>query len=256
MKTRIKNATVVLPTGSAKVDVLVDGQEIAAVDPAAHTTADEVVDATGLHLLPGVIDDQVHFREPGLTHKEDLATASRGVCQGRRHHVPGDAQHLADHHDVRGARREARPCGGEVGGQLRLLHRRDARQRRGTEEGRAHAGDQDLHRLQHRRPAGGRSGGTRADLCRDHPADHRPLRGRVDHPRKPGADRQDVGRQRPFADPRPPGGGRRHAAGAGLGQAARGTGSMCCTSPRPRKWNSCATTATSSRPRPACTTCS
>jgi len=37
-----------------------------------HTRADEVVLAHGLHLLPGAIDDQVHFREPGLTHKEDL----------------------------------------------------------------------------------------------------------------------------------------------------------------------------------------
>lgn len=37
---------------------------------------DEVVDATGLILLPGVIDPQVHFREPGLEHKEDLYTAS------------------------------------------------------------------------------------------------------------------------------------------------------------------------------------
>jgi dihydroorotase len=41
-----------------------------------------VVDATGLHLLPGVIDDQVHFREPGLTHKEDLRSASRACAKG------------------------------------------------------------------------------------------------------------------------------------------------------------------------------
>src|SRR5690606_40099944 len=44
--------------------------------------ADEVVDAAGLHLIPGVIDDQVHFREPGLTHKEDLHTASRACAKG------------------------------------------------------------------------------------------------------------------------------------------------------------------------------
>jgi dihydroorotase len=43
---------------------------------------DEVVDATGLYLLPGVIDDQVHFREPGLTHKEDLRHATRACAKG------------------------------------------------------------------------------------------------------------------------------------------------------------------------------
>ena len=52
------------------------------VDPAAHATADEVVDATGLHLIPGVIDDQVHFREPGLTHKATIHSESRAAVAG------------------------------------------------------------------------------------------------------------------------------------------------------------------------------
>ena len=82
MKTLIKNADVVLPTGVVRTNVLVDGPTIAAIDAAVHARADEVVDATGLHLLPGVIDDQVHFREPGLTHKEDLHTASRACAKG------------------------------------------------------------------------------------------------------------------------------------------------------------------------------
>ncbi len=82
MKTLIKNAQVVLPTGIVATNVLVDGARIAAIDPAVQTTADEVVDATGLHLMPGVIDDQVHFRDPGLTHKEDLYTASRACAKG------------------------------------------------------------------------------------------------------------------------------------------------------------------------------
>ncbi|MBI2479337.1 MAG: dihydroorotase [Planctomycetia bacterium] len=69
MKTLIKNAFVV-------------GTKIVDVDPAIHLTADHVVDGKGLHLLPGVIDDQVHFREPGLTHKEDLYTASRACAKG------------------------------------------------------------------------------------------------------------------------------------------------------------------------------
>lgn len=82
MKTLIKNAQVVLPTGMVTTNVLVDGARIAAIDPAVQTEADEVVDATGLHLIPGVIDDQVHFRDPGLTHKEDLYTASRACAKG------------------------------------------------------------------------------------------------------------------------------------------------------------------------------
>ncbi len=57
-------------------------RKIVDVDPAATVTADEVVDARGLLLLPGVIDDQVHFREPGLTDKEDLAHASRACAKG------------------------------------------------------------------------------------------------------------------------------------------------------------------------------
>jgi dihydroorotase len=82
MKTLIRHATVVLPTGSAAVSVLVDGEKIADVDPAPQVAADETIDAAGLHLLPGVIDDQVHFREPGLTHKEDLAHATRACAKG------------------------------------------------------------------------------------------------------------------------------------------------------------------------------
>ena len=82
MSLLIRHATVVLPTGSQRMSVLVDGSKIAALDVAVHTQADEVVDASGLHLIPGVIDDQVHFREPGLTHKEDLHTASRACAKG------------------------------------------------------------------------------------------------------------------------------------------------------------------------------
>jgi dihydroorotase len=82
MRLLIKNANVVLPSGIEPVSVIVEDERIAEVDPAPHVRADEVVDASGLHLLPGVIDDQVHFREPGLTHKEDLATASRACAKG------------------------------------------------------------------------------------------------------------------------------------------------------------------------------
>jgi dihydroorotase len=80
--TLIKNATVVLPHGCEQTEVLIEDGRIATIGVAVQTTADEVVDAEGLWLLPGVVDDQVHFREPGLTHKEDLAHATRACAKG------------------------------------------------------------------------------------------------------------------------------------------------------------------------------
>jgi dihydroorotase len=82
MRQLIKNATVVFPDGTDQRSIVIDGCRIADVDPAPQLRVDEVIDAAGLHLLPGVVDDQVHFREPGLTHKEDLAMASRACAKG------------------------------------------------------------------------------------------------------------------------------------------------------------------------------
>jgi dihydroorotase len=82
MRQLIKNAHVVLPDAIERVSVVIEGTQIADIDPASQLAVDEVVDASGLHLMPGVIDDQVHFREPGLTHKEDLATGSRACAKG------------------------------------------------------------------------------------------------------------------------------------------------------------------------------
>src|SRR3954452_7413981 len=82
MRLLIRNAKVVLPGGIEPVSVIIEGARIAEIDPAAQLRVDETIDAAGLHLLPGVIDDQVHFREPGLTHKEDLASASRACAKG------------------------------------------------------------------------------------------------------------------------------------------------------------------------------
>lgn len=82
MKTLIKNATVVFPDEMSQVGVLLDDHRIAEIDPAPQTAVDRTIDARGLHLLPGVIDDQVHFREPGLTHKEDLRSGSRACAKG------------------------------------------------------------------------------------------------------------------------------------------------------------------------------
>src|SRR5690348_17054914 len=82
MRRLIKNASVVFPEGIRTVSVVMEEEKIADIDPAAQLRVDETIDAAGLHLLPGVIDDQVHFREPGLTHKEDLAAASRACAKG------------------------------------------------------------------------------------------------------------------------------------------------------------------------------
>ncbi len=80
--TLIRNATVVLPDATVKTDVLIDGATIAEIDPAVQVNADETIDATGLHLLPGMIDTHVHFREPGAEYKEGIASGSRACAKG------------------------------------------------------------------------------------------------------------------------------------------------------------------------------
>lgn len=80
----IRHAHVVLPDSNLIfADVLIRDRLIAEVAPVISPPADTlVIDATGLTLLPGVIDPQVHFREPGLEHKEDLFTASCACAKG------------------------------------------------------------------------------------------------------------------------------------------------------------------------------
>jgi len=81
-RTLITGAQVALPDGIRPARVLIEGGTILGIDPPMQTHCDEQVDATGLHLIPGVIDDQVHFREPGLEHKEDLHTGSLACAKG------------------------------------------------------------------------------------------------------------------------------------------------------------------------------
>lgn len=77
----LKNGTVHLPGGPAATDVGVRAGKIAAIGSALGD-AGEVIDCAGLDILPGVIDSQVHFREPGLEHKEDLESGSRSAVMG------------------------------------------------------------------------------------------------------------------------------------------------------------------------------
>ncbi|MEG4998394.1 dihydroorotase [Microcoleus sp. B4-D4] len=79
----IRRARVLLPDGEFLVgDVLISDGKIVRVAPEIAESADREIDAIGLTLLPGVIDPQVHFREPGLEHKEDLFTASCACAKG------------------------------------------------------------------------------------------------------------------------------------------------------------------------------
>jgi len=78
----LKGGTVVNHDGIAPRDIGLRNGRIAAVGSLGASAAGEVIDCTGLHILPGVIDTQVHFREPGLEHKEDLETGSRAAVLG------------------------------------------------------------------------------------------------------------------------------------------------------------------------------
>ena len=82
MKTLIKNATLVNEGEKLNSDLLIEDEIIKTIEKNIEERADVILDATGLHLFPGVIDDQVHFREPGLTHKGDLTTESRAAVAG------------------------------------------------------------------------------------------------------------------------------------------------------------------------------
>ncbi len=77
---KLAGGTVHTPGGPVRADVAVRGGKIVAIG--ASGDAGRTIDCTGLDILPGVIDTQVHFREPGLEHKEDLATGSVAAVMG------------------------------------------------------------------------------------------------------------------------------------------------------------------------------
>jgi len=78
----IRGGTVATPSGIGPADVGVIAGRIAAIGALANDKAAEIFEAKGLHVLPGVIDSQVHFREPGNEHKEDLESGSRAAVLG------------------------------------------------------------------------------------------------------------------------------------------------------------------------------
>ncbi|UCH75091.1 MAG: dihydroorotase [Rhodospirillales bacterium] len=78
----IRGGTCLTPAGRLDTDIGVSGGRITAIGDLAAASADTVLDAKGLHVLPGVIDSQVHFREPGNEHKEDLESGTRAAIMG------------------------------------------------------------------------------------------------------------------------------------------------------------------------------
>jgi dihydroorotase len=83
MKILIKNAQIVNEGKIFKSDVLIENDSIAAISENIPVeNMDRIIDAEGKFLIPGVIDDQVHFRDPGLTHKGDLETESKAAIAG------------------------------------------------------------------------------------------------------------------------------------------------------------------------------
>ena len=83
MKTLILNARIVNENDIKELDLLIENGLITQIEKdLQHKGVDEIIDAENLYLLPGIIDDQVHFREPGLTQKATIATESQAAVTG------------------------------------------------------------------------------------------------------------------------------------------------------------------------------
>lgn len=82
MKILIKNVNIVNEGRIFEGDVLIENDLISKISSGITEDADQIIDGSGQYLLPGVIDDQVHFREPGLTHKGDIESESRSAIAG------------------------------------------------------------------------------------------------------------------------------------------------------------------------------
>lgn len=78
----IRNGTVVTETEILRADIAIDNGKIEEISPDLSSSAKEIIDASELHIFPGVIDSHVHFNEPGRTEWEGLETGSRAVAAG------------------------------------------------------------------------------------------------------------------------------------------------------------------------------
>ena len=130
-KILIQNPRIINEGRSFIGSVLVEGDKIAAVFEGevpgnVRAEANQVIDATGKWLIPGVIDDQVHFRDPGLTHKGDIGTESRAAVAGGVTTFM-DMPNEATDHDDRRSGMEIQPCRRGLPCELLLLLRWDER---------------------------------------------------------------------------------------------------------------------------------
>jgi dihydroorotase len=85
MKTIIRNASIVNEGKTTIADILIEGERIEKIDPKIELSKNirfQEINGEGLYLLPGIIDDQVHFREPGLTHKATIYSESKAAVAG------------------------------------------------------------------------------------------------------------------------------------------------------------------------------
>ena len=79
----IKNAKIINEGNIFVGDILIEGEIISSISNKINVdSGTEVIDADGLMLIPGMIDDQVHFREPGLTHKGNISSESKAAIAG------------------------------------------------------------------------------------------------------------------------------------------------------------------------------
>ena len=78
----LKNCSIVNENQIKESDIAIKNQRIDLISSSIDSEAKKVIDLNGRYVIPGLIDDQVHFREPGLTHKGDIATESKAGLAG------------------------------------------------------------------------------------------------------------------------------------------------------------------------------
>ena len=81
-KILIVNGSIINRNKTYPADILINGAFIERIDRQITEPNADIIDASGKYIFPGIIDDQVHFREPGLTHKADIYTESRAAVAG------------------------------------------------------------------------------------------------------------------------------------------------------------------------------
>lgn len=92
-KLLLKNAKIINENNIFESDILLHDEIILKIDRNINAPEVEVIDIKGNYVFPGVIDDQVHFREPGLTHKGTIASESRAALAGGDYYLYGTTQY-------------------------------------------------------------------------------------------------------------------------------------------------------------------